>query len=830
MVFDIEWGAALRWYLILQLWSIPFTLLGPTLFPDLPDRGYTAAKFLGIVSIGLAAWLGFAWLAMPFTLWMPWLVWLLALMGSTVLYARARRARFLRGAVLAARSRTVDCLLVEMMFLGVFAGWIWVVAHDPGIDHTEQPMDYMFLASLWTTRQYPPQDPWLSGFALSHYYFGHWMMATVAKGSQVPPQVAYNLATASWYGFLWLGVYGVAFNVIALLGRTRDFKVYRQWYAWAAGLLAALSTAVMGTLSGVLEFLYAFGFMSEGTAVWFDIANFPTRASRTRDFFITSESWWWWRSTRVIHDKTLDGASLEVITEFPLFSYMLGDNHPHVLAAPILLLAVTLLLQCMTWRPSAAPCNAVWNGKGGLWRRARSGLFPAYFGRGLVGGLLLAAGILANTWDAISLTILVASGLTFSWGWSSRSVKSLVLATVGVGMALLVLNAILLAPHFLLLQTPIEGIRVNVLNPTQGQQLLIFWGPLLLICPLLVGLAISKGLFSWSYFRWTALCILGMSGLILALGLAYLSGSETLAFGTSVSEGGNAAVLRRWVRSVGSHLGLALLFSLMLTFLWSWWGHKADKRWKLSPYAFLTFCAGLALSLIYAVEFLFVDDGFGPFMRMNTVFKLYYQAWPLLGIVLGVTTVLVLTQKWRRLHFALPMWGIGLLMAGCFYYPLAAVGGQIHYNQRPLTLDVREHLYHLEPDLAQALDWIETNVNGGEVILEAPGHSYHIRHNRVSSLSGRPTLHGWERHERHWRGAVYTEMAAGRIEAAATVYRTGAPDQVADALRAWNVSYVLVGPHERSQYGFGVERQQELIHVLAPVFEAGQIQIFKPIG
>jgi uncharacterized membrane protein len=52
---------------------------------------------------------------------------------------------------------------------------------------------------------------------------------------------------------------------------------------------------------------------------------------------------WWWRASRVLQDYALDGGPREIIDEFPMFSYLLGDLHPHVLAMPFALLATAWL-------------------------------------------------------------------------------------------------------------------------------------------------------------------------------------------------------------------------------------------------------------------------------------------------------------------------------------------------------------------------------------------------------------------------------------------------------------------------------------------------------
>ncbi len=50
-----------------------------------------------------------------------------------------------------------------------------------------------------------------------------------------------------------------------------------------------------------------------------------------------TDNWWWWRATRVI-DTLSGGQSLDyTITEFPIFSFILGDLHPHVMNLPFVI-------------------------------------------------------------------------------------------------------------------------------------------------------------------------------------------------------------------------------------------------------------------------------------------------------------------------------------------------------------------------------------------------------------------------------------------------------------------------------------------------------------
>jgi uncharacterized membrane protein len=108
------------------------------------------------------------------------------------------------------------------------------------------------------------------------------------------------------------------------------------------GLLGSLFVAVLGNLEGLFELLHAKGIGGEAFYRWLDVKNLAgASASNT---WYPGDNWWWWRASRVIHDKTLSGASQEVIDEFPFFSFLLGDLHPHVLALPFVLLVMGLAL------------------------------------------------------------------------------------------------------------------------------------------------------------------------------------------------------------------------------------------------------------------------------------------------------------------------------------------------------------------------------------------------------------------------------------------------------------------------------------------------------
>ena len=85
-----------------------------------------------------------------------------------------------------------------------------------------------------------------------------------------------------------------------------------------------------------------------------------------------------------------------------------------------------------------------------------------------------------------------------------------------------------------------------------------------------------------------------------------------------------------------------LIVSLLLAAVVFWFVRTTFPRWfKSAPggvplpqeaaVQFALLLAFVGLMLVFSVEFVYLRDGFGT--RMNTVFKFYFQAWALLGLV-----------------------------------------------------------------------------------------------------------------------------------------------------------------------------------------------------
>ncbi|MBK8045664.1 MAG: hypothetical protein IPK16_00160 [Anaerolineales bacterium] len=822
-------GQFLAWYIVVMLIGLAALPLTLRLFENLPDRGYAFARILGILLTGYLFWLAYSFGLVRFEPGAAWLV-LLAVLGISVLAARKQWSAW-RTARATINWRYV--LVVELLFLLAFAAWATVRAYDPAANHTEKPMDLMFMNSIRGSAIYPPQDAWLSGQPISYYYFGYWMLTTLGQLSGQPPEIAYNLGQACWYGLLLTGSFAIVYNLLRLAGRR--FNV-----AAAGGLLSAVMVGVAANVQGILEWLYAMGVPIGPIAAFFQVPGFPQEAAVTGKWYIDS-GWWWWRSSRVIEDLDLMGNHIEVIDEFPAFSYILGDNHPHVLAMPFVLLVIALALNLLLARVSraqSAPASGSVTAQRAFARL--HALMPLGWGGWLVLALATGALLFFNTWDYPFYWLLIVAALFFAllWEWrrsgDQRGVAWALGLAVAAGVGMAVAAWLLYLPYFLTAQSQARGIIPNLFNPTKLPQFLAMFAAAMLLMGALVWLA-------WREVRPKLVQLVGVGAVVFGAPILFLlvsgfivanteAGAEMRA-GMALPDGaqGHAPfMLERWLGQPFTFLLLGVLVACVLALIWR--RTAPDVDFDASPAArpllFALLMAALGLGLVFAPEFVFLRDNFGS--RMNTIFKFYYQAWLLFGLA-GAYTATIALGGWRgwRIGPAIMSTIAVVLVLASTVYILAGAYAKTGGLSGEATFDATAYLAAASPDEMTAIQWLRANTRPDDVIVEAKGGSYRVNMNRVSSMTGRPTLLGWDGHESQWRGVAYGKMAAGRAEALEAIYRAGAPEQIEALVDQWGIDYVFVGPAERTAYGVTPSSEERLRRVMDLVFESGAVTIYR---
>jgi uncharacterized membrane protein len=334
----------IEWYLLVTLIGLLSFPIAFRLLPALSDRGYSFSRTLGWLLWGYIFWL-LTSLGVLRNSVAGLLFSLAVLTGASALALRggngARMKQWLR-------SQKGLVIRVEVLFLLAFAACAVLRAANPDATGTEKPMELAFINAILHSPTFPPHDPWLSGYAISYYYFGYVLVAMLAKISATSGGVAFNLGTALVFALSALGAYGIVFNLLQARKEQTRSPGQPAWQAF----LGPFFVLIVSNLEGFLQVLQQRGLFWTQTAAgqwtspfwkWLDITdlNVPPSVPFT---WMPNKFWWWWRASRVVQDYDFAHNAKEIIDEFPFFSFLLADLHPHVLAMPFAFLAMALAL------------------------------------------------------------------------------------------------------------------------------------------------------------------------------------------------------------------------------------------------------------------------------------------------------------------------------------------------------------------------------------------------------------------------------------------------------------------------------------------------------
>jgi len=272
------------WWLAVEAVGVAAFPIAFTYFRSLPDRGYGFTKLLGLLILGYGLWMGGQ---LGLLLNRGGSIVLLLLLLSVVSFLLARRQPGEMSAFLRARWRYL--LAAEAVFTVSLATFVWIRSFYPDLDWSEKPMNLAFLNGILRSEELPPNDPWLSGSSLSYYYFGHFIVAMIAKLTNTPASIAFNIAMGLVMALAATAIFGLLYNMLVAEGR-------RQQRAVVIGLVAILLLLLLGNLEGIFELMAVHGIGSDRFYDLVDINGLPGQWH--------SEAWyptgfWWGRATRV---------------------------------------------------------------------------------------------------------------------------------------------------------------------------------------------------------------------------------------------------------------------------------------------------------------------------------------------------------------------------------------------------------------------------------------------------------------------------------------------------------------------------------------------------
>ncbi|MGB4861171.1 MAG: DUF2298 domain-containing protein, partial [Tepidiformaceae bacterium] len=352
-VFDADgWASGLPWlwWLVwLEVAAIATVPWVTWLLRALPGRGYGLSKLFGISAVALPTWMLVAWGAFHYSGTLVWAVFgvVLALGVATAVVRRHQL-------VADAKEHWRSWVAVDLVFLVAFFAFLLIRAYNPDLWHHpqggEKPMEIAYLTAVTRSTIMPPYDPWFAGGTLNYYYMGWFFLSVPIRALKIVPEVAFNLGVPTYAALASSVAFTVVHSLVGLGSKARAAGVaVSRRPAILGGLLGAVLLIGIANLDGAhqwierLQAVNTWG-VAEGTPV---LGGAVGIAGGLKAWLFDGASlppFDWWRSSRV-HFGVID------ITEFPYWSMLFGDLHPHLMGLPFFGGVIALVIgYCATVR------------------------------------------------------------------------------------------------------------------------------------------------------------------------------------------------------------------------------------------------------------------------------------------------------------------------------------------------------------------------------------------------------------------------------------------------------------------------------------------------
>ena len=819
--------AVVLWWLALLVVGLAAWPLTYLVFAHLHDRGYAFSKGLGLLVVAYLAWI-----VPSLRLWTNDLPLVLTVLLFVLLVNAWIARRFREPFVGFVRARWRLLLFYEALFAVAYLFFVFIRLLNPDLwqpwNGGEKFMEIAYLNATVRSPYFPPYDPYFAGGTINYYYWGYQIVNVLIKLTGITPTVAFNLAVPTFF----------ALTVVAACGLVVNMVEATHASPLRFGIIGAAFVALFGNLDGAFQIFRNLANVSGSD--FRSIFPWLQTAVRAAQGFLKVwngqadlPKYDYWAPSRVIPFT---------INEFPYWSFLFADLHPHMINIPFAILFLGLALNVLL-----AARRSWFEGRDDRPAPVELGRMAAY-GVAQFAVLPFALGALAviNTWDLPTYLGIIAVALFLrQWRSKPRVNWLLWLAQVGVILA----GAYLLYRPFFAHYAPTAASGVGwAPQKTSLGVWLNIWGLWFFLALTFLAVELTRR------DRWPVARVL--RGVVvyyerLPRYLRLVASYRLKATGYRLQVTGLKLNVRRGMglvdtalQPVGSTFNLQpLTFNLKLAFLspsllavvlWLA-GYRVPAVLivpivlfavltlrKSAPLGvtFATLMAFTGLLILFGVEFVYLKDHLqgGDFKRMNTLFKFYIQAWILLTLAdaVGLSVIWQRLPEWRPWVRAAWQTTFALLVAFSLTFlvvgtparvddrfpkglserpPFGTLDGMAYMKYGVYTWPNPQNRIELKWDY-EAIRWLLDNVEKVEPIAEARLDYYREGGTRVASFTGLPTFMGL-----HQMGEQrYGWQTGPRQQLALEFWQTADINRTMDIIRQVGIRYIYVGQLERQQY------------------------------
>jgi uncharacterized membrane protein len=628
----------------------------------------------------------------------------------------------------------------EIFFFIAFGIWTFINGFAPAAYGVEKFMNYGYMMSMIRADTLPANDMWYSGYKINYYYGGQYYATFLTRLLFSKPQYVYNIMISFISSTLFIGVYSLVNQMLLdsvnkIQVKERKINVFKkERIASLGGIFAGTIVTMAGNMHYVV-----YGFINPLL-----IKLFNLNISKDNVYYYA-------KSTRYIGCDPLNDTQ-NLITEFPAYSILLKDLHAHFTNTLFVITFIAVLYSFI----KKIYHKVVTNG-------------------------------------------------AISWGYipkRNQKVKvvnnknRMIYKEESVNMFRHDMIGVFLCPYILLISFFIAIFQLNN-----------YWDFVIYITVVLVVLVYLNILINKTFFKSLLISIIQTSEIYIlskVMILPFLLKFETMQQGVGITK--ERTYIHQFIILWGLAIILLFAFIMYLVKL-----HKSNLQEtkitvrikvlirNISPTEQFVVIMGIcALGLCLIPEVLYVKDIYTTTPRANTGFKLTYQAYIMFQLCSSYIIIRFLNQA-ERIKKIIGIVSLFLLLVASTYTVFAI---NQKFNSR-LSLDDFEGLdasvcidkeFYKDSD---AINWLNNSIKGSPVVLEANGLSY-TAYERVSAMTGLPTVIGWHTHEQLWRNDssdIYI-----RENDVATIYTTNDYNVMMDLLHKYQVQYIFVGEYERKLF------------------------------